>query len=254
MSMRTLDQVVREYLIRIGAEGINNRYSRFLQLGIAGLRDLHYDKADAVAYAILEIGENETVTLPEDYIHYKKVGVCLNGIVVGLGGRDNMCPPTTDDCGDLVVDQPTLPDNTWDGTFWNYGGNNWNVDGFNVGRDYGLGGGQNAIGYFKIFPERGYIALQNMSTSFTEIVLEYDCDLEKVGANHLVHQYEVEAVQSWIAWKSIIDSRTYSLGEKDIRKRQYQSDKFKALSMQNRFQLNELMSVYRSGYKSSPKL
>lgn len=254
MSMQTLDSVVKNYLNRIGAEGIDNRYYRFLQIAIYGLRDLKQDNPSAVNFAFLPVEENSTVTLPEDYIQFRKVGACINGTILGLAAAPDMCPPGTDSCGDLVVDQPAIPDTTiTDGIFWSWQ-DGWGDDWGSKGRMYGLGGGQNIIGKFKIFPDKGYIALQSLATNITELVLEYDADISKVDGKYMCHQYEAQAIMSWIAWQSIIDSRTYSLGEKEMRKRQYNSDKKATLSKQNRFQMNELMQALRAGYKSSPKI
>lgn len=244
-----LDKIVREYMVEsLGLSAIDNRYPRLLQIAINGLRDLHFDRKSANKFVVLPIEDNDTAILPNDFISYARIGVCFNGSVLAMGANDNMCPPHTNDCGDTVIDQPRHGDNL--GFGWNNGLTNY---GYPLYQNYGVGGGQNGIGYYKIYPDKGFIAFQSVNTHFDEIILEYVGDIDSIDGEYLVHSFDVEPIKAWMYWKSN-QRLDKALSQKEEARIQYGREKRKAFERHNRIPLNEWMQMFRQGYKSSPKL
>lgn len=254
---RKLDEIVREYMIEsLGATQIDQRYSRLLQIAISGLRNLNMDVNGITKIERISIdSQNFIASLPNDYINYKKLFVCNGGQQLGLAINENMCPPDYDSCGDMTVEgtQDTVPNS--DGWFYPFA-TNVPFDGYGsfTGRQYGIGGGNNGIGTFKIYPNDGYIALQNINQSFDEIIMEYLADIDYVDGNTMVHPYDVEAVKAWMYWKYIQRSEKYPMGEKQIAERAYGKEKLKARKRHNSFNIIDLMSAVRSGFMSAPKI
>src|SRR3990167_4579036 len=103
----TLDFLVREYIIGIG-DNTPHKYARFLQYGIETLRDLHLDVSGVAKMVSLDVNINGTVDLPDDYISELGVYVCgEDGNLHTLGRNRDMCPPSTDDCGELQANSGT---------------------------------------------------------------------------------------------------------------------------------------------------
>lgn len=237
----------------LGATQVDNRYARLMQIAISGLRDLHNDRPSTNKFATLPILSNHTVTLPNDYIDYVRIGVCYNGSVIALGENPIMCPPHTDDCGNIEVDQPSFPTVPDAYPTYPYGAP-FLISGAYSGRMYGIGGGNNSIGYYKVFKDEGYIALQAMSGEFDEIILEYVGDLTQVDGQFVVHPFDVEAVKAWMWWKWVQRAKSYTQYDKEMSRIAYGNEKRKASGRHGRMPMNELLQVLRSGYKSSPKL
>lgn len=252
----TLDRIVREFLVEsLGAEQIDNRYARLLQIAINGLRDLKRHYPGETSYAVIDVNDNHTVTLPNGYIEWIKVGVCYNGQILALGQNDNMCPPGTDSCGNIEVDQPVLnpiPFSLVDELpYGGYNNDGYNGDYYNL---YGLGGGQNTLGRFKIFRDEGYIALQSLNTNFDQVILEYKADIELIDGQFFVHPYDVESLKAWIWWKYIERNLNYPFNERENARIRYKAEKHRSLVDRSRLSLNEIISAVRSGYKSSPNI
>ena len=83
----TLDRVVREFMVDdLGLDAIDRRYARFLSLAISGLRDLYYDNVGGVIKeVVLDVNDDDTVSLPSDYIDYHAIGMVSNGQFLSFG-------------------------------------------------------------------------------------------------------------------------------------------------------------------------
>jgi len=252
-----LDEIVREYLIEsVGASQLDQKYSRCLQIAISGLRDLNRDVNGVIKVERITVDTtNFIATLPNTYLAYRKIFVCSGGQQVALALNPNMCPPENDDCGDLTV--PGLNDgsSSSEGFFFPFSSNvPFDSNGSFTGRQYGVGGGNNGVGYFKIYEQEGYISLQNVNTAYDEIMMEYLSDIDQVDGETYVHPNDVEAVKAWIYWKWIQRGRSYPMGEKEMARKQYGLEKGKSRKRHNSFNITDLMSTYRSGFMSSPKI
>lgn len=254
--MKKLDIIVREYMNSIGASQVDNRYARFLQFAIECVKEINREyKTAPIKVKRIPVSEvNFTAALPLDYVDYLKIAVCYRGQMFALGLNDNMCPPHFDECGNIVVDGIDDPNRDYAvGNSWSWG-NRYNSDGFYIGKMYGLGGGGNSIGSYNVYKSQGYIAFQNFSGDYDEIILQYLGDIEDIDGEHVVDSAFSEAIKSWIYWKSIQRMRSYGLGEKKDAEQTYYNEKRKGAMNAKAFTLLEAVSAIRQGYKSSPKI
>lgn len=137
-----------------------------------------------------------------------------------------MCSaPFYDDCGNATTpqtlmttsDRLTLINFTTD-----YAANHFR-NGEMTGAFFGLGGGNNVNGYYKIDTQRWIIQLQGVDTQ--EIILEYLPNPEQMNEDgrmqYTIPQQCVDALKNWVYWKLIARNRSYSLGEKQMAERSW---------------------------------
>jgi hypothetical protein len=248
--MRKLDEIIRElYIVEFGMTQLDNRYPRILLAAINGLKDLNNDLKSFVTEKVLDVADNDTVSLPSNYIDYLMIGIVRGTEIAGLGVNNMAAPLTTDDCRDLEI--PIESDDNVTGTF-NYNVSHYSEDGQYIGRAYGVGGGQTTNGYYKIYKDKNYIALNGVTGD--QIVLRYLATIDQVDGNFMVEEYLVEAVKAYVLWKLKIGMRSYGIGDKKAAQSYYEREKKKALRRVGRFNIQEFVSALRSGYISGPKI
>lgn len=244
----TLDTVVRSFMTgRLGLDAIDRRYACFLACAIDGLNDLYNANiGDTEKEVQLEVQDNGTVNLPSDYIDYYAIGFSNGVEFIGLGLNTNLTDVTRDDCGDRVVSENIFDENYYGG----YVTYPYNDRGEYLGGNFGVGGGRSSVGEYKIYRDKGYIALSGFDG--THITLRYKADINFNNGDTVVHPYNVEAVKSWL-WLEYV-MKNHSLGEKQFAKEDYKKKKNQALMQHSRFSVREFLSAYKSGYRSSPNI
>jgi archaellum component FlaF (FlaF/FlaG flagellin family) len=265
MASMTLDQVVREYIIEKNDDTQHN-YARLLQLGIHGLRELTMDVSGSPKIIGLTIKDDLTVDLPKDYIRYTKIGVCgSDGNVCAMGLNNDMClPRSSDECGNpkIAIQKPssTSVASQTDINFGYIGANQFSeglTDNFRngelVGRFFGIGGGQNSIGQYRVDTERNQIQFGGGLAS-TEIVMEYLADVSAVDGNYMIHPYLVECLKAYIGWASIRRINSVNGGEKEMARRDYYNERRRASERFSNFTIEEAMSMTRKAFKLAPKM
>jgi hypothetical protein len=249
--MKKLEQVVREFYIEdLRLSQLDERYPMFLSSAINGLQELNMDLKNIVTEVLLTVNDNDTVTLPNNYIDYMIVGIVKGARISSMGLNENLARRDKNACGDLLS-QPAAADNTESAGF-NYNTSHFTKDGEFSGRAYGIGGGGNSNGTFRVFKNEGYIALNSVDA--TEIVLRYLATTEQVDGNFYVDEYLTEAIKDWMWWKYIRRAKGWGLGDKEQAEMLFKKSKKKALLRSNRFTLPELMNAARSGYRSGPAI
>lgn len=250
----TLDQIVREYLIELGDVNLN-RYPRVLQYGISGLRELQMDVSGTPTSVILPVTDTDIVNLPNDYINYTRIAIPgTDGQLHSLGVNPNMSLKRDyTNCGVITKDTGT---NT--GTeVAAYLGWEWYTDNFRngefTGKFFGLGGGNNVNGYYRIDLEHGVIQLSEISNTTTHIFLEYISNLNSVNGNFMVHPFILESLKAWIYWKSIERNRTYGLGEKQMAQQNYMKAYANSLARFNSATFEEWNATFRRSTMLTPK-
>tara|TARA_R110000803_G_scaffold16197_6_gene44484 strand:+ start:5363 stop:6112 length:750 start_codon:yes stop_codon:yes gene_type:complete len=249
--MKKLEEVVREFYIEdLRLAQLDGRYPMFLQSAISGLKELNHDLKSITTEVILPVNANDTVDLPNNYIDYMVIGLVDGGKMSSLGLNNNMAKRTNDNCGDIeaVAENTSLEV----GNGFNYGSNHFTEDGQYSGRSFGIGGGGNSNGTYKVYKQEGYIALNSVSA--TEIILKYLATIEQVDGNFLIEEFLVEALKSWMWYKYIRRAKGYGLGDKQMADIEYKKNKKTALLRSNRFSIPEFLNAYRSGYRSSPAI
>src|SRR3990167_9608425 len=169
----TLFDLVRELSIEQG-DNSPHKIARYLQYGISGLREFALDfSGQTIKIAVLTVNANGTADLPDDYIKYRRLAQCdSDGNLHDLGWNPDMCSLAPDDCGDLAKNTGTNAG----GVILGYSDNDYR-NGEVLGRQFGLGGGNNTRGYYKFYESEGYIALQNYSGE--TLWMEYVADLSR---------------------------------------------------------------------------
>lgn len=252
--MYTLDSIVREHLIENGDSNLN-RYARFLQFGISGLREMSMDISGVPQTVIIDINSNNTANLPVDYINYTRIGIIgTNGQIRDLGiNKDLLSSIVFNDCGNPMIPSSTSgPGDIVDGSvgFDSLGDNYRN--GELMGRFFGIGGGVNANGYYNVKSAEGLIVLSNVAG--TQILLEYISDIAKANGHFNVHPFLIEALKSYMFWKSIKMDFSKGLGEKDMAKNDFDMHKRQAIRRFSASTLNEWIQTFQTGNNASVKM
>ncbi len=244
MANYTLSDVCREYLIEIG-ESSMNKYPRFYQYGVSGLRELNMNSAGVIKAVELPINDNYTCNLPQDYLQYKTIGLLGADCRVYSIGRNDT----------LSLLECCAPTQNWDannfGIFNNYENNYRN--GEFMGRMFGVNGGVNGYGQFRIDVENQTILLSDLAANVSSIVMEYLADINAINDDFPVHPFIIESLKAYMYFKSIQRDRNRSIGEKEQAKRDYEiaakwsKKRFTASTIQEYFE------AFRSGNTASVK-
>jgi hypothetical protein len=244
----TLDKLIREYLIEVGETNLN-KYARFLQYAISGLREFNIDFSGVPTLVALPVNANGTVDLPTDYVSYIRIAVCDgDGNLHSLGYNPNMCIGVDfDKCGNVQANEGA--DNI--GFIWS--DNTSHVrNGQLTGGYFGAGGNFNDNGYYRIDEKNNYIVLQNFSGDV--LVLEYLSDLSRNSeGNYVVHPYLVEALKSWVQWKASERNTKAALGQRQLNYQDYNRAKSIAQRRMGSFTVDEAKQIVRKNFMLSPK-
>lgn len=279
----TLDNVVKEYLIEIGDTQLN-KYARHYQHAVSGLREFNMDSSGIIKVLQLAIKPNDTADLPLDYLQYTKIGLIgEDGNVYALGKNDSISlTKSFDNCGAPISGikasqtNPTLASLT-NGIYFGDNGMSYRNGQF-MGRIFGLQGGINPYGEYRIDRANQVILLsrlfvQNFTNSPdlldigdnvtphqssnamrpTSIVLEYLADIDSIDGDFAVHPFMVEALKSWMYYKSIQRDRARGNGEKEIARRDYYAEARWTKKRFTQSTVSEWIAAFRSGNTASVK-
>jgi len=250
--MRKLEEIIREYYIEsLGASQLDDRYGRFLTIAISGLRDLNNDIKNVVTDALLPVNDNLTVDLPKDYVDYMVIGQIRDGRILSLGLNNNAAPLTKDSCGN-PINNSIIEGSDKTSFFVDTNSTSFSEDGQFVGRRYGLGGGGNNLGTYRVFKDQNYIALNGFSGD--EVFMRYFSNIQQVDGSFMVDEYMVEALKAWMYWKYIQRSRSYNMQDKQVAQMTYNKAKRQAQIRVSRFNIPEFMNAYKSGFRSAPRI
>ena len=218
----SLDTVINMYLDR--SEQSIHKYYKCWQIAFSGMEELGLDFFYQIKSVKLPVNSNLTVSLPDDYLNYSKVGVLNSqGEIIPMGYNSNL---TT--FADLL---PSRLEKTQDNTiidliqfntpiWYNY----WNNGAFST--LYGLPSGSPFVGTFKIDNHNGVILLSE-NFGYEYIMLEYVAS-PKQGEEYYIPTQFKTALMWYIAFNDIAflpNSRKGSLGDKEQRKRAYHNER-----------------------------
>lgn len=153
----TIDDIVNNVALTIGDDsyltGSLNYQLRLLAL--QGLKELSFDMLQEVKSVELAVGSTGTITLPNDYIKYVKIGILGSDDKVHyLGKQDNLnlvSGATSTDSNDIDDDPAYF---------------------YGIGGRYGVGGGTNHNGYYRVNKEDNTISFSSDAIG-KNIILEY---------------------------------------------------------------------------------
>lgn len=226
LSNITLDSVVTDFLTE--AEYSQSKYFKVWQIAYRGLEDLGIDFFYRIQAVKIPVNDNKTVTLPQDYMKWTKVGILNDrGEVIPLYYNDKL---TT--YADILPDRvektqgtPNLSGDWGPNTWWNY----WN--GYAYTNIYGVPSGAPFAGDFKEDLNNGLLIL-NDRLRYDYILLEYMAT-PKVGNDYYLPVQFREALISWIRWKDAISIPVKSRPQQsnvEMRRRDYYNDRRLAIA------------------------
>lgn len=223
----SLDQIVKNMLLK-------RRYSLhwyldFLVPAKDCLRELSFDlPLNTIRYKILPIDATTgNITLPDDYVDWAGVSIRINQYLVPLVEDSSLNTIPNYDSNFSVqpyingVATDTTPDTIYAGgyvaPFW--WETNYNELGENLGRQFGGVGSYSDT--FKEDKSKNIIKI-NENLGCTEAVLEYIGNgLDADSATH-INAYAQAAIESFCMWQFKENNRTYSEGEAQVAKRDYE--------------------------------
>lgn len=247
----TLDSVVRSALMDVDA-GME-RYEKFRHWAIEGFRDFHYDLAQEIKTAKLELTAWKSVELPIDYVDFVMIGVVIND-TIRVFTQDNRIPihhededGYPEDIASLetlpeTVDTSNLPETL---EFWN-GGNT------STGQLYGLVAKSNGNGYYKFNPQRREIQFSPSIKSGTEIYLEYISDGYDPCEKTVVNIYAAKLLKLYIHWQRHEFTKSSTQADKERAKDNYWKEFYRVQSRLNPLTVEDVLECAREGYKLTP--
>ena len=255
MKTITLDQIVRSVIGRRGDSSLR-RYQTYLQMAVDGYRwmNLYGGNAQIVKTVSLDMLPNKAANLPMDYVKYLKIGVCINGRIITLGLDDSLClGENYSECGDPLevavtnVDNPDYPYFQYGYPFTGYYQNNQFVNSM-----FGVGGGFNSQGYYKINTETNQIQFASIVPD-ASFIMEYISDGMNPDGSAAVPIMAKEFLTNWINWK-IAENDPKSTEARILRLERRTNIEFRNCKhFELSFTMDEYLDAFRSNIQQTPK-
>lgn len=284
MNYVTLKQVIDDFIITLdGDDYVSNASDAAIRnFALRGIRELGFDVSKRIKSLKLTVDSStQSVALPDDYVDAIKVAIVGgDGLLRVLGANRNVnyssryeldssgvATGETSDSeegpldieANLVRDIEPSKSATGGG---GVGSTDEALAGFdsfifrnyvyenNVGRLYGVGGGQ-LVGDYRINLADNRIELE-VNDTVSEVVIEYIAD-EARSTNPVVHVYLEEALRSYIYYKLCERKSSVPANEKARARAEYYNERRKANARMSNFTKEEALKTIRSNYKQSPK-
>lgn len=245
----TLTNIINELLIESG-EGQSNKFARYYQLGVAGLRKFNMNTNGVPKPVVLDINDDDTADLPLDYLQYIRIGLCLNGEIVCLGRNDALCiNKIYDNCNNSIphqVQQFNYPNGYLSGR------PNYRNGEFQGGM-FGIGADNNSLGYYRINKETNQIVFSQLTCRRESMIMEYIADIDSIDGDFEVHPFCIEALKDWIFWK-LKQRSSKPLGEQQMAHQDFINSSRLMRQAFASSPINEWIAAFRSGIKATPKL
>ena len=232
-----IDECINAYLDE--SEQGNHKYFKCWNLAFRAMTELGLDFFYTVKSVKLPVNPNYTVTLPEDYLNYTKVGILnAKGEIIPLELNTKLTtafdlqPSRLEQTQDPAIYSAYSPQGI---VWWNY----WN--GYGLGNLYGLPSGTPYVGQFKIDNKNGVIVLDEYY-EFEYLMLEYISSPKQGEELYVPIQFK-EAVIAYLRWKDIIampTSRRGSLGDKRDRRADYYNERRLAIARYDPVNMSDL--------------
>ena len=284
MNYVTLKQVIDDFIITLdGDDYVSNASDAVIRnFALRGIRELGFDVSKRIKSLKLTVDSStQSVALPDDYVDAIKVAIVGgDGLLRVLGANRNVnyssryeldssgvATGETSDSEEGPLDiEANLVRDIEPSRSATGGGGGGSTDealsGFdsfifrnyvyenNVGRLYGVGGGQ-LVGDYRINLADNRIELE-VNDTVSEVVIEYIAD-EARSTNPVVHVYLEEALRSYIYYKLCERKSSVPANEKARARAEYYNERRKANARMSNFTKEEALKTIRSNYKQSPK-
>ncbi len=239
----TLKDVVKEFMLSIDVDDYTNGVSEALvkNYALRGIRDMGFDMGKVIKSATIEVSENNTASLPDDFVNLTKIGVVSDQGKVIVFAKDNNITKE-ESTGISTVDPDSYHD---DFVFRNF------IHNGEHGVLYGIGGGYRP-GYYKVNLSESRIEFDS-SMSYDKVAVEYVAD-EALATDPSVHVFAEEALRSYIYYKIIERKSNVPMGEKQRARSEYYNERRKANSRMQSFSKEDVFQVIRKNFKQSTKV
>ena len=245
MAKVKLDEIVSSLLNEMDSSIHHKR--RLYDIGVDILRLLNLDVLGKIKTEIVNVNKNRTVSFPQDYINYLKIGVSNSRGEIATFTRNK----------DLAMynsmgNNRSLPDQLKesDDDYFCADYRNYNMNGGTY-KIFGIGSDAN-IGEFRVDNENRYFVF-GQNFNYGNIIIEYlSNEIDDDGEFYVDERLE-EAVKAGIYWKSILRLKNFSLSEKAQAKAEWITEKRKAKSRVNPFRISEANDVTRKTIKLAIK-
>lgn len=247
--MKNLGYVVN--LVRMDLnEGTTNNFQKFLQYAILGYRELRFKVSRNVKVLYATPNDAMIVPMPQDFETYTKIGIQTNKGIFNLSLNPDLPFSRKTECGaDIDAVVATCECSEEQAASYNYGfyyTPHWR-NGQYVGEMYGRAGGYNQLGYYRL--DYDYRQIQFSGVPKTELYIEYMSSGDDINDSTLIPTSAVQAVRSYVHWQlKEFDSKS-SLGERQLKKAQYLSDKSDFGIMENFDGISAFMDAVYTGFK-----
>ena len=258
-----ITQVINDFMLTIdGDDYVTSASDNAIRtLALRGLRELGFDMLKVVRSLKMPVEDNNTVTLPDDYVDWTKIGIVgANGVIQVLGENKNInysqvYSVINGEYYDLDNDGlyeredskgATIADSSSEASLFF---SNYMYNGA-LGRLYGVGGGHYK-GQFRVNLDQNRIEIMS-NEAFSELVIEYIAD-EARSVNPRVHIYAEEALRSYIYYKLVERKSSVPANEKMRARQEYYNDRRIANARMKSFTKEEALRTIRKNYKQAPK-
>jgi len=229
-------------------------YKRMVQICIEGFSEemaiFHIGNTIEIIY--LHMSEAKTVSLPADYLDYRKIGYPSGGKLKVISRHDGiLLPRVFDDTGDAIGNYYGAAIGTTNLSDVIFFSDHYRNGQF-IGGMYGLPGGIDDC-YFRVDMENRQIVFSG-STPRSEIVMEYVGTGLKPAGGSLIPRECIAPLRNYILWQMVENDSRIAYNEKERRKREYEESVEALRSFQNSFTKDEyLRMVYGSYYQSAKR-
>ena len=234
-----IDELINDFQLMIDDTSFDKEAQiyQLRLLALQGLRELTFDVEQVVKTAQEVVTSILAINLPSGFVKLLRIGFKnSNNEFVPLGYKSNLSLDST------VASQ--VNDDLYDENNPYY-----HVD---LGKKFGIGGGQNTLGYYRINKNDNAINVSSELAGKT-LFMEYISD-PVLDTNPRVHRFCEEALRSYIYFKYIQRKRGIPANEKQAAKRTFYNEKRLARARMMNFNKETAMQVSRKAFKQSPKL
>lgn len=218
----SLAEIIYQYIDQ--AKLTAAEFRRLWTIGVRGVEEVGLDVHMTPKTAKLLVNANKTVNLPSDFIAFSKVGVFnSNGEVATLRRNPSLTAYKIDQSDRLSSNTDNTEIDSFrlqDMAFVNY------FDGARYVNIFGAGSMLNSAGEFDISEDEGIMYLDN-EFPYDYVVMEY-LSSPADDVDYKIPFQVKEAVLAYVAWKDIEmlpSGRRVTLGDKQIRRKEYYNQK-----------------------------
>ena len=242
----TLDSIVRSALMDLGEN--ESRYEQFRHFAIAGYREFHWDLAQEIKTAKLELTAWKACQLPIDYVDWVKIGYVNSAGAIVLFTHDDRIPIHHDDedgYPESITSTETLPEPSTTTSeqqlpLWDSGGL------------FGLVAKSNGAGYYKFNPQRREIQFAPSIKSDTVVYLEYISDGVNPCEKTVVNLMAAKLIQLYIHWQRVKFAKSSNLGQIAMAKKDYEVEYNRVQDRLNKITVEDVLECARNGYRLTP--